>query len=305
MISTIKNNQLTWLDIEKPSAKDILFLKENFNLDPLVLDEFVSPSQRPRAEEFPSCLYIVIHIPLFDRKKKTTVSGELDIVITKNHLITSHTEENIPLKAVIKEFRENSLVKKEAMSKTVGFLFYFILEKLLSSCFPKIDHINENINKVEKEIFEGHEKEMVREISIIKRDVLSFRRTLKPQRSILESLVQKHYHLLEEDLNKYFQELIGINIRVWNAIENTKEVIESLEETNNSLLSYKINEAMRFLAAISLVTFTLSVTVGIFGMAPFENFAAAHKKETFWIILGFMGLITTGLLLIFKRKKWL
>ncbi len=305
MITTIKNKNLTWINIQNPTSKDILFLRETFRLDPLILDELTSPSQRPRAEEFDNCLYIVVHIPLYDRKKKVTFSGELDIVITKDNLITSHIEENIPLKNILKEINQNETTKKIAMSKTPGFLFYFILERLLSSCFPKIDHINEKIDIIEKGIFDDQEKEMVKEISIIKRDVLSFRRTLKPQRSILESLVQKHYNLLEDELNKYLQELIGINIRVWNAIENTKEVIESLEETNNSLLSYKINEAMRFLTAISLITFTLSVMVGIFGMIPFESFSVAHQKETFWAVIGFMMLITSGLLFIFKKKRWL
>ena len=107
-------------------------------------------------------------------------------------------------------------------------MLYFILEKLLNSCFPKIDHINEQLSEIEKQIFNGNEREMVYETSVVKRDILAFRRTLKPQRSILESLVQKNYKLLENDLNKYYQELIGINIRVWNALENTKEVIKSL-----------------------------------------------------------------------------
>jgi len=269
------------------------------------LEEFTSPSQRPRAEEFENCLYVVMHIPLFDRAKRVTKPGELDIVITKDHLITAHMEENIPLKAVLKEFRENEVVKSKAMSKTSGFLLYSILEKLLSSCFPKIDHISERLDEIEKGIFEGYEKEMVRETSVVKRDILNFRRTLKPQRTILESLIQKDYVLLENELNKYFQDLIGTNIRVWNALENTKEVIESLEETNSSLLSYKINEAMRFLAAVSLITFTMSVTVGIFGMAPFKNFDAANSKETFWIVILFMALIASLLLLVFRRKKWL
>lgn len=304
-MNKISHKGLTWIDIEKPNANDILFLKEKFNLHPLVLQEFTSPSQRPRAEEFDNCLYVVMHIPLFDRKTRVTVSGELDIVITKDHLITTHMGENIPLKAVQKEFREDEATIHAAMSSSSGFLLYFILEKLLSFCFPKIDHINERLNEIEKKIFNGQEKEMVKETSIVKRDILAFRRTLKPQRSILESLVQKHYNLLEDELNKYLQDLIGTNIRVWNALENTKEVIKSLEETNNSLLSYKINEAMRFLAAVSLITFALSVTVGIFGMAPFQNFSAAQNKDTFWLVILFMGLVATALLLLFRRKKWL
>jgi len=304
-MTAIKYKNLTWIDVEKPTPQDILYFKENFNLHPLVLEEFTSPSQRPRAEEFENCLYIVLHIPLFDRQKRVTSSGEMDIVITKDHLITVHQTENIPLKAIIKEFQSNEVLRQQAMSRSIGYLFYVMLEKLLSSCFPKIDHINERIDKIEEGIFSGKEKEMVQELSIVKRDVLSFRRILKPQRSILESLVQKKYALLEKELDQYFQDLIGTNIRVWNALENTKEVVESLEDTNNSLLSYKINEAMRFLAAISLVTFTLSVTVGIFSMKPFENFRAAHEQVTFWLVLAFMGLISSSLLLFFRKKKWL
>lgn len=305
MMQTIKHGDLTWIDIEKPSPEDILFLRENFELHPLVLEEFTSPSQRPRAEEFDNCLYVVMHIPLFDRKKKVTSPGELDIVVTKDHLITSHIEENIPIKSIIKELRENEMTRERGMSQTSGFLFYFILEKLLASCFPKIDHINEKLNEIEKQIFEDNDRAMVRETSIVKRDILGFRRTLKPQRGILESLVQKHYKLLEDDLNKYFQELIGTNIRVWNALENIKEVIESLEVTNNSLVSHKINETMRRFTAISFITFTLAVFVGTFGMAPFEGFSFSNSKILFGILIVIMILIIITMLTIFKKKKWI
>jgi len=304
-MTTIKHNNITWIDIQSPKKKDIKFLKEKFNLHPLILEEFITPSQRPRAEEFDNFLYIVMHIPLYDTKKNVTYSGELDIVITENYLITAHPQTNIPLKAVIKLFNENNEIKQKAMSGTIGFLFYFILEKLISSCFPKLDHINEKIDEIEEGIFDNQEKEMVRELSASKRDILAFRRILKPQRSILESLVKKKYRLLENELNDYFQDLIGTNIRAWNTLENTQEIIESLEDTNSSLLSYKINATMRFLAAISLVTFALSVTTGIFSMHPFKAFSIAQEPITFWIILGFMLFIALCLFTFFKKKKWL
>lgn len=305
IMKTIQYKNITWIDIEKPKAQDILFLKEKFNFHPLVLEELTTPSQRPKAEEFDNCLYIVAHLPLYNRKTKTTYPGELDVIITQDHLITSHPDENIPLKSVIQRLENDEDYKQKYMSGSTGFLFYSVLEKLISSCFPKIDHISEKIEEIEKNIFSEKEKEMVKELSVVKRDILAFRRILKPQRSILESLVRKRYRLLEDNLNDYFQDLIGTNIRVWNAVENTKEVIESLEETNNSLLSYKINEAMRFLAAISLITFALSVTTGVFGMTPFSNFTIAHEKATFWLVLLLMGLIITLLLALFKKKRWL
>lgn len=304
-MTTIKYKRLTWIDIENPSAQDILFLKDKFDFHPLLLEEFTSPSQRPRAEQFDNCLYLVIHIPLFDRKKRITSPGEMDIVVTKDHVITVHPQENIPIKSVIKLLKDDPQIKQKAMTKTSGFLLYYILENLLSACFPKIDHISERLESIEKGIFEGKEKEMVKELSVVKRDILAFRRTLKPQRGTLESLAQKKYWLIEPELDEYLQDLVGTNIRVWNALENIKEVVESLEETNNSLLSYKINEAMRFLAAISLITFALSVTVGIFGMTPFSAFRASHDPNTFWLVLLFMGFITFTLLYIFRIRKWL
>ena len=304
-MKTIEHGKLTWINIDNPTSEDVLFLKDNFDLHPLVLSEFTSPSQRPRAEEFDNCLYIVLHIPLFNKDTGTGYSGELDIVITKNHVITAHQNENIPIKSVIREMEENSAFKEKAFSESAGFLFYSIMERLLSASFPKLDHINEKINDIEEGIFMGFEKEMVRSISNIKRDILNFRRSIKPQRSILESLVQKEYKLLEEDLNGYFQELIGINIRAWNALENIQEIIESLEETNNALLSHKINEAMRLLTAVSLITFSLSVTTGVFSMLPFASFKIANNPIMFWIILAFMAIMTSTMLIVFKIKRWL
>jgi len=304
-MKTLEHKKLTWIDIENPTSEDVLFLKENFKLHPLVLSEFTSPSQRPRAEEFDNCLYIVLHIPLFNQRTQVGYSGELDIVITKDHVITSHVNENIPIKSIQKEMEENSAFKEQAFSKSAGFLFYSIMERLLSASFPKLDHVNEKINDIEDGIFMGYEKEMVRSISIIKRDILNFRRSIKPQRGILESLVQKKYKLLEDDLNEYFQELIGINIRAWNALENIQEIAESLEETNSALLSHKINEAMRLLTAVSLITFTLSVTTGIFSMMPFAGFPWADETIMFWIILAFMTVITVTALIAFRKKRWL
>lgn len=305
MMKMIKHGDLTWINIQSPSTNDILYLKENFQLHPLVLEEFTSPSQRPRAEEFENCLYVVIHIPLFNLKEQLTISGELDIVITKDHLITAHIGQNIPLKKIIKEFNEDKTLREKAMSRDSGFLLYFILEKLLSSCFPKIDRINEKLNDIEKQIFEDNEKTMVKETSAVKRDIFSFRRTLKPQRGVLESLAQKHSKFLDDSLNRHFHELIGTNIRVWHALENTKEVIESLEETNNALVSYKISETMRLFTAVSFITFTLSVFVGIFGMAPFEGFPLSNSPVLFWVLLAIMGLIILTMLTIFKKKKWI
>jgi magnesium transporter len=189
------------------------------------------------------------------------------------------------------------------MSDSPGRLLHDLLEMLLESCFPKLDHISRKLDFVEREIFAGNEKEMVLEISVVKRDILNFRRTMKPQRSVLESLAQKDYSLIEPALKPYFQDLIGTNIRIWNNLESSKETVESLEETNNSLLSNKLNLTMKVLTIFSAIFLPITVYSNILAMSADIPFG--KNPFGFWIHLAIMLLIVFLTMILFKIKKWL
>jgi magnesium transporter len=295
--------KVTWLDFSNPSADDILYLQENFDIHPLTIEEFVTPTMRPKATEYHNCLFLTVHIPLFDVKTRTTYPGELDIVLTKDHLITGHTRDIYQLNEFFNQLDASEGKRRLYMGKTPAHLLYFILEMLFESCFPKADHITEKLNHIEDEIFKGNEKEMVMEISVVKRDILNFRRTLKPQRSIVESILQKNCSLISQELKPYFQDLIGTNVRLWNILENSKEIIESLEETNNSLLSNKLDMTMKILTIFSAVLLPLTVYSNILAMSasiPFGN-----NPYGFWIHFGIMLFIGIITITIFKAKKWI
>lgn len=174
---------------------------------------------------------------------------------------------------------------------------------LLETCFPKLDHISNKLDYVEKEIFAGHEKEMVFEISLAKRDILNFRRTMKPQRSVFESLAQKDFRLIEPALKPYYQDLIGTNIRIWNNLESAKETIESLEETNNSLLSNKLDMTMKVLTIFSAVMLPMTVYSNILAMSADIPFG--KNPHAFWIHLSIMLFLSAITISIFKMRKWL
>lgn len=299
----VKFKKTTWIDFENPSADDTLYLQENFNIHPLAIEEFVTPTMRPKATEYENCLFLTVHIPLFDIITRTTYPGELDVVLTKDHLITGHLKEIYQLTEFFRSLEGSEGKKRLYMSKTPANLLYKILEILFDSCFPKADHITEKLNAIEEEIFKGNEKEMVMEISVVKRDILNFRRTLKPQRSILESILQKNCSLISKDLMPYFQDLIGTNVRLWNILENSKEIIESLEETNNSLLSNKLDMTMKLLTIFSAILLPMTVYSNIMSMST--NIPLHTNPFAFWIhvlILIILGVVT---MVIFKVKKWL
>jgi magnesium transporter len=299
----LKFNKISWIDFPNPSADDVIYLQENFDVHPLAIEEFVTQTIRPRATQYNNCLFLTVHIPLFDTRTRTTYPGELDIVLTKDQLITGHQEDIYQLTEFFNKLSESEGKRRLYMSKTPAHLLHTVLSLLLESCFPKLDHVHEKLLEIEEQVFNGNEKEMVFEISVVKRDILNFRRTLKPQRSILESLAQKNTPFISNDLGPYFQDLIGTNIRLWNSLESNKETIESLEETNNSLLSNKLNMTMKVLTIFSAVMMPMTVYSNILAMSadiPFGN-----SPYGFWIHTGFMMLISLFTILIFKARKWL
>ncbi|MDD5489891.1 MAG: magnesium transporter CorA family protein [Candidatus Moranbacteria bacterium] len=298
----ISTSKLTWIDFTEPSADEIQFLKK-LKLHPLALEEFSMPSARPKASLYGDCLYLTLHIPLFDKLNRRTFPSELDIVLTKSHLITGHDQDIFQLREFFTKLKRNKKLQEKYISQSPGYLLYYIVEMLLESCFPKIDHINKNLDKIEEEIFKGNEKAMLHEISFVKRDILNFRRTLKPQKSVLESLARDNYPLLEPELRPYYQDLIGTNIRVWSALENAKEVGESLEETNDALLSDKLNHTMKVLTVFSAIMLPMTVFSNVLAMSAPIPFG--HSQFAFWIYIGIMLLISLITIIIFKAKKWI
>jgi len=299
----IQTPKLTWIDFLEPSADEVLWLKKNIKLHPLALEEFSMPSARPKASLYGNCLYLTIHIPLFDKLNRRTYPSELDIVMTDTHLITGHDQDIFQLREFFSKIKRNKKLQEKYMSQSPGYLLYYILETLLESCFPKIDHVNKNLDHIEDEIFKGNEREMVHEISFVKRDILNFRRTLKPQKSVLESLARDNYPLLEPELRSYYQDLIGTNIRVWSALENAKETIESLEDTNDALLSNKLNHTMKVLTVFSAIFLPMTVISNILAMSAAIPFG--HNPYGFWIWIGIMLIVSFLTIGIFKWKKWI
>lgn len=305
IMKTITANNITWIDIKDPKEKDLAYLKEKFQLHPMIANQYLPAIHRPKIEEYPNQLFLVLHFPVFDKKTRQTYPVELDFLVTPTTLVTSHVQDIPALKIF---FDDCSLqhYHQQQHFKSSGCLLLSLLDVLIDACLPMLDHISEKIDYIEKEVFAGREREMLNEIALVKRDLIDFRRAIKPQKSVLELLYKKTDRLFEPGLKPLAQEVIGSNLRVWNTLENHKELIEAIEQTNNSLLSYKISDIVKILTVISFITFPLSVIVGFFGMNIFESLPIIRQNPYTWLIILIFMLLCTGLMLIyFRRKKWL
>ncbi len=305
MQQKIKNKNITWINIVNPNQKNIQFLKEEFKICPSVLKEYIPKIKRPKVEAYQDYLFVVVHFPVFNRKTRKTISVELDIILFKNTLITSYTGSFPELKKVLAKCGVNEQVRNYYMEKNAICLIYKLLDKLIDTRMPMLDHIDDRIDEMEEEIFNGNERKMVGEIAIVKHDIISFRKIVKPQKMVLESLIRTATKITNENLTRISAEVIGSNVKIWHTLENYKEMIEALEHTNESLLSYKLGDTMKILTAFSVIVLPLSLIANAFGMNVTNGMPFLELQNGFWVIVIFMSTTTFISFLFFRFKRWL
>lgn len=297
-------SKINWIDVVNPKQADIDYLASHFKFHPLILSELIPVSSRSKVEIYDGYLFVVHYLPVYNTECQTSQPTEIDFLVTKNTVITVRYSRIEPIDQLFAKMEKDLSSQEQFMSRTTGHLLYEILEGGLNFSLRQLTHITEKIQKAEELIFKGKEKEMIKEISIIKRDILDQRQITRPQKSILESLLVKGAKFFGKDIEIYFNDLLGDYEKIWDALDNLKETAEALEATNNTLFESKMNEIMKLLTIMAFITFPLSLFSNIFSMNT-RYTPLVELINGFWIIIVIMLLISFGFFIWFKIKKWL
>jgi len=293
---------LRWINIERPRAADRAWLEEHFDFHPLDYEDVLSRNQRPKVDEYEGYLFVVLHFPRFDKAVGRLGAAELDVFIGPDYVVTLPNEPLQPLEYLFERCRTREDQRDAIFSKGPGYLLYRIVDDCVDASFPMLRKIGNKLEVVEDEIFGGRSAEIARDISNVKQEIINFRRIVRPQRSALRDL-ERTKRYVPEDLDIYFDDINDANERVWDMLENFKEVVEALEATNESVLSHRTNDILRVLTAFSAVALPLTLIASIFGMNvlyPGEGTAGA-----FWVILAAMLVTLATMLWYFRRRGFL
>ncbi|MBM4446647.1 MAG: magnesium transporter CorA family protein [Chloroflexi bacterium] len=302
--------KLTWIYIETPTTQDVEYLAQSFNFHPLNLDDVLSRVQRPKIDEYPDHLFIVLHFPVYDKENRVTHPSEVDIFIGENYMVTVHKSGDLkPLAKFFNECHVDEGICNAYMSRSSGFLLYHILDRLVNYCFPILDKVVDNAEKLEDLIFARPVPETVREISLIRRDLISFRRVIHPQIGVVEALEREEYSFFKEDQDIYFGDIADHIRKIWDGLEDCKEVVDGLVDTSNWLTSHRIQEIMRILTIVMAIMAPGTLIASIYGMnIHLPGGLSSAGEITFWtfgIVLFIMFGIAMTMLWYFRRRHWL
>jgi len=299
------NDDLKWVNIISAGKSEIDYLRRNYNFDLVHLKATAASvlSQRPLIFKGPSYLFLVLHFPVL--KDGRIISGEVDFFVGHGFLITAH---NNNLRALNNFFNLSKKSPDSLLSYSLessAILLYEILGRLINDCYELIDDNSLAINEVEELIFTNKQKAAVEKILILRRNIINIRKIMQNHKNILKQLMDMRSSLVEKAaIKKFYESLVEDSKRLWEMLDNQKEMIEVLNGTNESLLNDQMTNIMKTLTIFSVIVFPLTLLAAIFGMNS-VNMPLVNHPYGFWMIVGIMLLGCLGMLLFFQRKRWL
>jgi magnesium transporter len=302
-VEIVETPGLRWINIERPRTVDQAWLEERFEFHPLDYEDVFSRNQRPKVDEYDDYLFVVLHFPRYDKTVARLNAAELDLFIGPDYLITLPNEPLQPVEYLFERCRTNEELRDQLFSKGPGYLLYKIVDDCVDASFPMLRKMGNKLERVEEDIFEGNSTEVVRDISNVKQEIINFRKVIRPQRAALRDLERTKQRYIADDLDIYFDDIVDASERIWDMLENYKEVVEALESTNESAISHRVNEILQLLTVFSVLLLPLTLVASIFGMNV--SIPGERSSGAFWIIIVVMLSILGSMLVYFRRRRWL
>ena len=309
-VQILEHNGVRWIDIEQPTKEALNYLKQSFDFHVLDYEDIISITHRSKVDRYPNYVFMILLFPLLQRKENIIATGEIDFFLGKDFLITIHRDDIPTFVDLFQLCEASEQARATFMNSSPQFLLYKVVQRLLQYCYPLLDQIDSEIDKIETDIFSSGKQSLLQSILVERHKISDMRRIIQPHRQTLIRLQKPNLTNEEPDFkfedkyDEYFDDLRDYTQEIWNQLESFKESVEALHETNQSLISYRINEVIKTLTIFSALMLPAGVIAGLFGMnAVHIPFAGDNNDFYIFTALTALGIALT--LLYIRRKKLL
>lgn len=302
-IQKLSAHGLTWYSLEKPEEAEVLELQKKFGFHDLDIEDCLSGNERPKLEQHDDYLFCVMHLPV--KTGTRIVKEDINVFLGPDYIITFTEGKSSAPDTLWKSLKQSDSKRDEHFSQGAGFFLYKMLDLLFDQGFPLIESLMKDLRRIEVALFESEEQQprMLRDILTVKRNIITMRSIMFPQRSVIAQLQHRNRTLIPAELTLYFDDVSDAIERQWSLLDTAKEMSDVLQDTHESWLTYRTNEIIRLLTIFSVTMVPLTFIASLYGMnvdLPFQNHVLV-----FPLIAGVMGCVLMTLLGYFGWKKWL
>ncbi|UKM63709.1 magnesium/cobalt transporter CorA [Flavobacteriaceae bacterium GSB9] len=299
---SFEEGTITWININGLNhVNEIERIGEHYELHPLVLEDIVNISQRPKIDEYNEYLFVVLKMLYYDANENI-VSEQVSFVLGPDYVLTFQEAEGDVLDSVRERIRH---AKGRVRSMGADYLLYALIDAITDHYFSVIEILGDKIEDFETSIFSGDvDDDISQNIQNLKREILRVRRAIFPLRDIINRIEKNENSLIHKKTITYYKDVYDHLIQVTENIDIYREMIWSLMDMYMTSISNKMNEVMKVLTIMASIFIPLTFIAGIYGM-NFEYIPELRYKYSYFILWGIMILLFIAMLIYFKRKKWL
>jgi len=301
--TVLTHGRVTWTNILHPTPEDMQQLVAQYpHLHKLNLQDCLAELEFPKLETHADYVFLVVQMPVCTAEDHFYQPAEVDIFLSQGTLITSHRGELAPLVDNFDRVLVDKVFRAEWMGEGASPLLYRLLNALVDYCFPIVHDVSKNIKHVEANIFQNNTRHVLQEVSVTRRDIIALRGILKLQQGVIEALIRGKWSFIHDDLDPYWLDIGDHLAQLCLMLDQYAEVVSGLADTIDTLASHRIDEVVRLLTIVTVVTLPLTFLATLFGMNIVMPLAE-HPVLFYGIVI--LGLAFTGGLVWYLRKhKW-
>ena len=303
---SVATNSMEWVFVNRNQAAEIAELRSRYRYHPMDLKEVLPPLQRAKVLSRDGYIFMILLYPIYDKAQHEIKVTEVDFFISPKRLVTVNMEGYPPLISLFHKCK-NARTAHVCMQGDVMQLMHALLRDMLEYIFPMLVQINADLDRVEEQLFTNFDKTLIQELLRIKTNIANIRKAMQPHQTVLRNLIKTaplHFPAYQLTINDHLEGLAEHAQEVWDTLESQKGMVDTLHETHKSLIDFRINEIIKTLTIFSVIILPISAVAGIFGMNAVAMPLVDHASG-FWIIIGMVTLLSGGMLVYFKLRKWL
>lgn len=299
LLRKIDPNKVNWINLDGMSDLSIVEkLQTHFGFDALTLEDIID-DQRPKAEEYEDYLFFTLKM-LYRIKGDTIDYEQISFVLGTNYLISFQEKEG----DLFDPFRERiRLDQGKVRKKKADYLMYRLIDSIVDNYYVILDTIGSQIDEIEDCIYTDSAEEAFGKIQGIKKELIFLRKAVYPLREALSKVIKGETSFVQEDNLRYFSDVYDHTVHVIDTLETYKDLTSSLLDVHMNTMNNRLNEVMKLLTVITTIFIPLSFISSVYGM-NFEFMPELHTKWGYPAVLGLMAVISIGMILYFKKKKW-
>ncbi len=297
-----KRAEKRWLHIKGLHDPEILNqLGEKYSIHSLVLEDVVNPNQPPKIEEFDDYLFVITKLFFVDSELQELRSEHLSFILLPDLIITFQETDTAHFDPIL---RRLDTPKARMRKYGLDYFLYALIDLVIDHYFLALDAMNDMFEDLEERVIENPQQHHVHEIHQLKRQIITFRKSVRPLREVANVMMDENTELISDDIAVFLRDLYDHTIQAIDLLETQRELASGLMDTYLSQISHRMNEVMKVLTIMSTIFIPLGFLAGVYGM-NFDYMPELHFKYGYFFLLGVMLLAAIGMLLFFRHKKWL